>query len=113
MAYKWKPSASAKRAFAERMKNPNEAAEYEQRKADRAANRRKNSQFDYNSAGGKYIPTKFQYDVAINILTMADNPTEEQINAANMVTFGYSNNDKIHHDFIHIVNEYQRTQKMI
>ena len=111
MSYKWKPSASAKRAFAERMKDPNEALEYEQRKADKAANRRKNSQFDYNSAGGQYVPTKNQYDVAINILMVGNNITEEQKNAANMVIFGYTNNDKIHHDFIHIINEYQRHKR--
>ena len=111
MAYRWKPSASAKRAFAERMKDPNEAAEYEQRKADKAAKRRQGSNYDYSSAGGQYVPTLHQYDIAIQILTVGDNTTEEQINAANMVTFGYTNNDKIHHDFIHIVNEYFRTNK--
>lgn len=38
MAYKWKPSA---RAFAEKMKDPQEKAAYEQRKADRVEKRRK------------------------------------------------------------------------
>ena len=103
----WKPSKSQKREFAQKMANDSAFKEaYEQRKLDRAEKRRKSSAFDYYSAGGHYIPTKLQHDAAFEL--SLSNPTEDQANAARMVMFGYSCNEKIHHDFIHIINEFIR-----
>ena len=106
MSYKWKPSASQKREFAAKMQDPEEKAAYYQRKEDKAVKRRLGSNFDYNSAGGKYVPTKAQYD-----FTMSFNKdlTPEQREAFNMVQYGYNCQEKVHHDFIHIVNEILRS----
>ena len=57
MTYKWKPSKSAKREFAQNMQDSEFANAYNQRKEDRATNRRVKSAFDYNTAGGNYVPT--------------------------------------------------------
>lgn len=51
MGYKWKPSASQRRAFAEKMSSPEERAGYYENKEAKAQKRRASSQFDYNSAG--------------------------------------------------------------
>lgn len=107
MAYKWRPSKSQARQFAIRMQNPIEKEAYESRKEARENRRREESQFDYRSAGGNYIPTEFQYDIANKILYSQDTSREEQ-EAANQIIHGYTCQEKIHHDYIHIVNEFSR-----
>lgn len=109
MGYRWKPSASQKRAFAEKMQNPAEQAAYMERKAEKAQKRRDGSSFDYGSAGGYYVATKAQHDFAIFDRTGVE--TIEQENACNQVAYSYSCNEKIHHDYIHIVNELIRAKK--
>ena len=106
MAYKWRPSASQKRAFAQRMQDPKEQQAYNQRKEAKAAKRRAGSQFDYTSAGGYYTPTKEQYNFCFSHIYLAESP--EQKDAFNQVISGYTCNEKIHHDYIHIVNELRR-----
>lgn len=101
--YKWKPSAAQKKEFAQRMQNPVEREAYEKRKQDKIIKRRSTSKFDYDSAGGYYIPTKNQYDFTINNLHLFK--TSEEEDAANQVMAAYVNNEKVHHDCIHIVNE--------
>lgn len=108
MAYKWKPNASQRKAFAQRMQNPEEKAAYEQSKRDKAEKRRSSSQFEYETAGGNYKPTQHQYLTAMKMLKN-DNLSMEQSTAASVVIFGYSCNDKVHHDYIHIVNEWGRS----
>lgn len=108
MAYKWKPSASARRAFAEKMQNPAEKAEYEARKEARATKRRSTSNFDYATAGGSYIPTKEQHDFCM--FNRPADLTPEQETACNNVIYGYGCQEKVHHDFIHIVNELRRNK---
>lgn len=108
MAYKWKPSASQRRAFAERMKDPDEQAAYEARKQERVDKRRAGSRFDYESAGGRYIPTREQYMFCFDNMHLAI--TDEQKDAFNIVISGYSCQEKVHHDYIHIVNELRRNQ---
>lgn len=110
MAYKWKPSKTQARAFAEKMNNDSAfAADYEKRKTERADKRRATSQFDYEKAGGNYVPTKFQHDIAFEILSDAKCSTSE-IDAANMVIFGYTTSKTVQHDYIHVVNEYSRNK---
>ena len=106
MSYKWRPNASQRRAFAERMKDPEERAAYQERKEARAQKRRAGSQFDYNTAGGEYAPTEAQYNAAMQM--MGEEVTQEQREAANMVILAFSISEKAHHDFIHIVNEWRR-----
>lgn len=103
MNYKWKPSKSQRREFAIRMQDPVEVANYEQRKLNKIEKRRANSNFDYSSAGGHYVPTKAQYDFCAVHPELFNTPTEQD--ALNNVSYGYLCNEKIHHDFIHIVNE--------
>ena len=111
MAYKWKPSKTARREFAQKMQNDSDfAMQYEQRKVEKEEKRRSTSQFDYNSAGGSYVPTLLQYDFAMKAAFNFD-LSDEQMNACNMVLSGYSCNEKVHHDYIHIVNELIRDQK--
>ena len=106
MVYRWKPSASQRRAFAERMKDPQEQKAYEERKLAKVTKRRAGSQFDYTSAGGNYIATQSQYNNALRFL--GTELTPEQENACNQVMYSYSCQEKIHHDYIHIVNELSR-----
>ena len=106
---KWKPSKTAKRAFALKMQDPVEATAYQARKEARATKRRQTSKFDYESAGGSYIPTKAQFDYCIANISESM-PIDTQT-AFNEVMFGYSNCEKVHHDYIHIVNEHTRSNK--
>ena len=106
MAYKWKPSKSARREFAEKMANDTQfASDYYARKTAKENKRRSTSSFDYHTAGGNYIPTKEQHDFC-----MANMPfeTNEQNEASNQVMYGYVNQEKIQHDYIHIINELRR-----
>ena len=109
MSYKWHPSKSQKRKFAQNMKNPQFANDYYQRKEQKAEKRRSQSKFDYNSAGGNFVPTKEQADQAFNFLTSKE-LTPDQYNGCNAVFSAYGLNEKVSHDSIHIVNELIRTK---
>lgn len=109
MAYKWKPSAAQRKAFADKMKDPEQQAAYHQRKHDKAEKRRAGSNFSYSSAGGNYVPTKIQYEYAMKFLGDKE-LSEEQGHACTMVVSGFSCNEKVHHDYIHVVNELIRSQ---
>jgi hypothetical protein len=104
MSYKWKPSKSQKREFAQNMQNSQFANEYYKRKAEKADRRRSKSKFDYESAGGNYVPTKTQAGEAYNFL-ITKTMTSEEIEACQMVFSAYGLNEKCDHDYIHIVNE--------
>ena len=107
MSYHWKPSKSQARAFAKRMEDPVEAAAYEARKAAKAAKRRASSRFDYETAGGRYRPTEYQYHVACAAAARGG-LTPEQVTACNEIARGYTCSEPVHHDFIHVVNEIAR-----
>lgn len=104
---KWKPSKSQRRAFAEKMQDPEFREAYYARREKRAERRRASSKFDYENAGGMYMPTRVQFDAAL-ILATSSAATPEQREAANVVVSGYSFGRKVHHDYIHVVNEYIR-----
>jgi len=106
MRKQWKPSVSQRREFAQRMQDPEEKAAYELRKRLREEKRRASSQFDYGTAGGFYIPTKAQNDFCFEHMEMFT--TDDEIAAANDVLYGFSSQEKVHHDSIHIVNEMRR-----
>lgn len=111
MGYRWKPSRSQKRDFAQRMQDPEERAAYYQRKEDRKKKNKASSKFDYETAGGNYVPTQHQYETSLKMLS-DDELTSEQKDAANQVIYGYTTNEKIHHDYIHLVNEWERGSKI-
>lgn len=114
MAYKWKPSKTQRREFAEKMQDEDFANQYYLNKTIKAENRRKTSEFDYNTAGGFYIPTNNQYKSAIAFLNESGTKlSTKQIEGCNNVIFGYSCNEKVHHDNIHIVNELIRSKSFI
>lgn len=105
---KWRPSATARRAFAENMKNEDFANDYHKRREVKAEKRRSVSKFDYTSAGGNYVPTKVQADEAFKFLTSNFSflmMTPEEHEACNAVFSSYGLNEKCDHDSIHIVNE--------
>jgi len=52
---KWKPTKAQRKEFAQKMQDPEYEKAYLQRKEKRAASRRKNSDYDYSSAGGLTI----------------------------------------------------------
>ena len=104
MGYKWKPSKSQKREFTQNMQDVSFAKDYYERKELKKEKKRVGSSFDYYSAGGEYIPTKIQNDMAFIFLGKIE-LTKEEKNACNMIISGYACNEKVHHDFIHIVNE--------
>lgn len=104
MAYKWKPSKSAAREFAQKMQNDSEfAANYYAKKEEKKAKKRATSKFDYETAGGNYVATKMQYDFCMRNMNLFE--TSEEQNSANQVIYSFSCNEKIHHDNIHVVNE--------
>lgn len=102
----WKPSKKQKREFAEKMQNPEFAAAYYERKRQREEKRRSNSKFDYNSAGGYFAPSILQVRAAKGLLN-SDN--EELRNAAEAIYNADLNASKVHHDYIHIINEWLRS----
>lgn len=103
MGYKWKPSKAQRREFAKNMEDPDFAHQYYKRKEKRAEKRRATSRFDYESAGGRYVPTYAQYSFVNNNMELF--VTDEEKDAVNMINHGYSCNESVHHDYIHIVNE--------
>jgi hypothetical protein len=111
MAYKWKPSASQKREFAQNMQNEVFKTDYYARKEVKENKRRSTSKFDYNTAGGNYIPTKEQHDFCLNNMELFE--TSEDKTACNIVMSGYICNEKTPHDFIHIVNEKRRNSVLV
>ena len=98
MGYKWKPNASQRRAFAERMKDPDEQAAYEQRKREKAM-------YD-NWKDKDFVPTREQYVFCMEHFELFE--TFEEKDAMNFVMSGYLLNEKVNHSFIHIVNEKRR-----
>lgn len=102
MGYRWKPSANQRKEFAEKMQDPIQKQIYEENK------RAKNTYSD-NSRSFKhksFIPTSSQYENALKFTTIELNG--EQSNACNQVIYGYTCQEKIHHDYIHIINEMTR-----
>ena len=99
MAYKWKPNATQRKEFAERMKNTDEKLAYEKRKADK--------KMYENWKDKDFTPTKEQYDFCMNNSELF--ATSEQQDAFNMVTSAYSLNEKTNHCYIHIINELRRS----
>lgn len=113
MGYKWKPSKSQAKEFAQKMNNDSEFADaWRERKAQKAEKNRAKSEFDYHTAGGEYIPTEHQRWEALKFLCgdfMDENAlTDLQKNACEMVVSCYDMGIKVHHDQIHIVNELTR-----
>ncbi|HPW66969.1 MAG TPA: hypothetical protein PLS84_07775 [Salinivirgaceae bacterium] len=112
MRHKWKPTQAQRREFAERMATDTAYSDsYYQRKKKVAEKKRSASKFDYQTAGGEYIPTESQFKAAFDLLNL--NPTAEQKEACNMVWYGYSCEEKVHHDFIHLINEYIRSKNKV
>lgn len=102
--YKWKPNASQRKEFIEKMKDPKEQAAYSERKyAKIHYNLNDNRSF----ANKSFIPTENQYCTAINMLN--NKLTPEEFDAANQVSSGYICQDKIHHGYIHIINHFNVT----
>jgi hypothetical protein len=98
MSYKWKPSASQRRAFAEKMQDPKEKEAYEIRKREK--------KYYENWKDKDFVPTKEQNDFCFAHMDLFTTPEERD--AANMVISGYSCQEKTNHAFIHIVNEKRR-----
>ena len=110
MGYKWKPNKAQRIEFAKRMATDTAYSEaYYKRKEQRAEKKRSTSKFDYQTAGDEYMPTEIQFKVAFELSSL--DPTPEQKEACNMVMYDYTNKEKIHHDYIHIINEYIRNKK--
>jgi len=103
MAYKWRPSKTEKKEFAEKMQNSEFASAYNQRKEDKKANKRASSKFDYETAGGNYVATQKQHDFCLKNMNLFE--TNDEQNAANQVVFSFTCKEKTKHDYIHIVNE--------
>jgi hypothetical protein len=84
-------------------------AAFAKKVAKMEANRTK-SQFNYSTAGGSYIPTKEQYEAASAMLCNGVcEPNSAKAKSAEMVQISFITQTKVHHDHIHIVNEYRRS----
>ena len=99
---RWRPSASQRREFAIKMQDLIQKADYEEKKRVKAEKRRSTSEFNYESAGGFYVPTKYQHDMAFKFCMSNDFRLRD---ADNQVIYGFTCQEKIHHDYIHIINE--------
>lgn len=103
MAYKWRPNATQRKEFAEKMKDPDEKNAYEERK------RLKHSFEGFKNK--EFVPTQEQHDYCMD--HRGDNElTAEQRSAMDTVMYGYSCSEKVHHDSIHIVNMLRRGEKI-
>jgi ATP-dependent helicase YprA (DUF1998 family) len=100
MSYKWKPNASQRRAFAEKMQDPQEKEDYEERK-------RAKKNYD-NWKDKDFVPTKEQNDFVMQNRSLFVAPEEED--AANQIVYGYGCKEKIPHKYIHIINEKRRSK---
>lgn len=109
MAYKWKPSKAQKKDFAIKMQNPEFATAYEKTREEKARKKREKSEFDYSSAGGFYLPTKRQYEFCIEYPELFI--TSQENIARDNIIFGFTCQEKMNHDYIHIVNEKIRSRK--
>lgn len=97
MAYKWKPNKSQRREFVERMKDPEQKATYIERK-----------RFNNSYEGFKdkmFIPSMGQYEFAYKNLF---NVSKEHFDSFDQVLSAYLSGEKVSHEHIHIVNQYQR-----
>ena len=108
MRFKYRPSKHKRKEFAQKMLDPSFREEYEKRKRQKEEKKSASSKFDYETAGGYYIPTKHQYKSAIELLQNEDKLTQDQKSACNMVIYGFSTSSKVSHDNIHIVNDLRR-----
>ena len=99
MAYRWKPNATQRRAFAEKMKDENEREAYEERK-------RAKRLYD-NWKDKDFIPTKEQYYFCFENMHKV---TGEQETAFNQIIYGYGCKEKVNHSYIHIVNQLRRNE---
>lgn len=111
MSYKWKPNKEQKKQFALNMQDATFANKYYSKKEAKREKNRSLSVFDYPTAGGKYIPTESQHDTAMKLIKLNGIPVN-LIAAANQVIHGYICQEKINHDYIHIINEYQRSNNI-
>ena len=98
MGYRWKPNASQRREFAERMKDHDEREAYETRKREKAM-------YD-NWKDKDFVPTREQFDFCWKYGNFFE--TREEQDARNFVMSAYTCNEKVNHAFIHIVNEKRR-----
>jgi hypothetical protein len=107
MSYHWKPSKSQRKEFAQRMQNdPDYASAYYARQKARIQKRQSSSKFDYENRGGMFVPTLQQHNFCFENLHLFQ--TREERDAANTVMYGWSCNERVSHDDIHIVNEKMR-----
>jgi hypothetical protein len=104
MSYKWKPNASQRAAFCEKMKNEDEKLAYLKRKESK--------KLYANWKDKDFVPTKFQYEYALK-LKSNENISETVNNACNQIMYGFSCNEKINHFFIHIINSIERGEKLL
>lgn len=106
MSYKWRPSASQRRAFAEKMNNDEDfASSYNERK--KAKKEKFYESIDKRGTGSAFVPTKAQHDYCI--FNRSKNTTPEHDEACNMVASKFACNEKCDHYYIHIVNELIRS----
>ena len=96
--YNWKPNKKQRAAFAEKMQNPVEKAEYEAKKA-------KKKLYD-NWKDKDFIPTKEQHDFVLSHIDLFVTP--EEIEAVNIVMSGYACNERVNHSYIHVINQKRR-----
>lgn len=99
MNRKWRPNATQRAAFRERMQDPVEQMVYDERKSEKA---------NYENWSQKsFIPTKEQYEFCMrNMYNLFATGLEKQ--AAESVIYGYNCMEKVAHDDIHVVNELRR-----
>jgi len=103
----WKPTKTQRRNFAIKMQTDSVfAANYNQRKEEKATKRRAGSEYDYTSAGGEYIPTEAQSDKAYRILIKGEAISTELRNSAELVFSAGMTGCKVHHDHIHKINSF-------
>lgn len=103
--YRWSPSKSQRREFAQKMQNDSDFANaYNERKA--AKKEKFYESLESKDSGSRFVPSKAQHDYAV--FDRSQNTTDEHDEACNMVASAFACNEKCDHRFIHIVNELRR-----
>ena len=65
---------------------------------------RAKSKFNYATAGGSFVPTREQYDAAIQMERLGIDVMQ-----ATALQGAYLAQTKVSHDIIHVINEYRRS----
>ena len=109
MSYRWKPNATQRKAFAQKMLDPVEQQAYTDRKEKRDRRSREYRQLAQERHGETFIPTIRQYHFCFDSPDLFN--TAEEQEAMCEVLYGYTCKEEIAQCHLDIVNEMMYSHK--